>query len=452
MSSIARNQIPLVSRLHHEADYKEYDRAKKKFQDELEELQQYQFAPEINTKSERIVKSRRDHRPIYERLDAISKSKAAKLAQIRADKTKSDATFTPAISQKSAEIAERLSKGKKGTKLLTGTLGRTPKPTDENAPKSYTYKPRMNKRSQEIVKRSRLFKDEGGFHARQAVFEMRRERHQRELKALQTPKARPSSAHPKDVQKTVERLYQRSKKKAPQPEQPGCTFQPEINPTSRLIARKSTVEDLVNNERAKMKREVACRVADAQFTAECTFKPELSSRSGDTKSHYDFKNPSAIIGQIEDDEMARSVRQEQLRRIVDVEEVVGCTFKPEINKTRPAPTGPVVVKGLGRFLELRDMSRRQKEEQQQLEDKAFFARHTVSHDGKTTVPAPFSLSSDTRADDRMARVAQSADRAVMGECTFRPKTGQAEQREVLAAILDDFGLSSDDDDDYDDYI
>ena len=51
------------------------------------------------------------------------------------------------------------------------------------------------------------------------------------------------------------------------------------------------------------------------------------------------------------------------RRAQEYQELEGCTFQPQINE-RPAAgcgeqsAGPVVVRGLGRYLELKELARR----------------------------------------------------------------------------------------------
>ncbi|KAG9391613.1 hypothetical protein J8273_6378 [Carpediemonas membranifera] len=448
-----RNQgVPLIQRLHHEADFRDIDRAKKKHLQELQEAKSCSFKPQINQKSARILKNRpagRDYRPIHERIDSIAKAKATKLARLKTEQmNSSDNTFSPTITAKSKVIAERIDKT--GDGLRTTSRAQAARPM--SAPKNeFTYHPKLNRKSAEIVKHSRLFSSDSDFLSRQSVFEMRRERNKRELQQLTTP--RPGSAKPRtsaEIAQVTERLYNTQPKRGEQPwvGQGGYTFQPEINPTSRAIGRTSTVEELVSDDRTRMRREMARKMADKAFAEAHTFKPERVSKV-DSESHYDFKHPERILTQIESDEVDRSVRQQQLKHVVSAEEVIGCTFKPTIRSAPAVTADPIVVRGLGRFLELKDIARRNKEEKQQLEDRAFHANPTAHRDLPYTVPEPFALSTDPGQTERQRRVLEDARAREMAECTFQPNGGRVKQGDILNAIINDF---SDDEDDWDDDI
>ena len=50
----------------------------------------------------------------------------------------------------------------------------------------------------------------------------------------------------------------------------------------------------------------------------------------------------------------------QVRRDKEYDTLKECTFEPELHAREevPQPTGPVVVRGLGRYLELKEMAKR----------------------------------------------------------------------------------------------
>ena len=88
---------------------------------------------------------------------------------------------------------------------------------------------------------------------------------------------------------------------------------------------------------------------------------------------------------------------------IEHEQLKDCTFRPQITPaTAPPPKGrarrksaPVIVRGLGRHLQLREAARRKKEEQREREEAAFNvnARCLKKRDGGLyTVPQPFHLS------------------------------------------------------------
>lgn len=59
---------------------------------------------------------------------------------------------------------------------------------------------------------------------------------------------------------------------------------------------------------------------------------------------------------------AKEAKLEMGRLAAEYEALQACTFTPQISAPPPQATGPVVVRGLGRYLELRDMARKQEDE------------------------------------------------------------------------------------------
>ena len=116
---------------------------------------------------------------------------------------------------------------------------------------------------------------------------------------------------------------------------------------------------------------------------------------------------------IERERVARERRLQECRSSMEYEELKGCTFQPKTNKQPRAKAGragreagggggggggPVVVRGLGRHLELKELAKRQKEEAATRETKAFHVdkRALAQREGLYTVPVPFNLSVDKR--------------------------------------------------------
>jgi hypothetical protein len=98
----------------------------------------------------------------------------------------------------------------------------------------------------------------------------------------------------------------------------------------------------------------------------------------------------------------------------------------------------VVVRGLGRYLETRDLAKKLRDEKAAAEAKA--ARGWVSGKGRpqtgTTQPQPFNLSGprDPTAKAKLARDAEDRERS---SCTFHPRTNESVGRAVAGALLDD---------------
>lgn len=113
-----------------------------------------------------------------------------------------------------------------------------------------------------------------------------------------------------------------------------------------------------------------------------------------------------------------------------------CTFVPQTNSAILRAEGPVLVRGLGRHLELKDVAQQRERERREREAQAFGVRPGAvrrSVLGETIVE-PFSLSSDNKGWWQERRMRHEAERAA--QCTFKPWTVEAERGRALSRLLD----------------
>mmetsp|Transcript_19937 Transcript_19937/g.25457 ORF Transcript_19937/g.25457 Transcript_19937/m.25457 type:complete len:181 (+) Transcript_19937:180-722(+) len=175
-------------------------------------------------------------------------------------------------------------------------------------------------------------------------------------------------------------------------------------------------------------------VAKAAEQAECTFKPRTNQVPVSNKI-FDFSRTETIVPIIEQRRQEKENKLEQLRREKEYKELKECTFVPLTNEGTPVRgNGPVIVRGLGRHLELKEMARRQEEEQKQREDKAF-GKVTNRVDSRTepyTIPKPFNLSTSHR---RRKSRSKSRDQDFAKDLTFSPETlSRSRQRKILGIL------------------
>lgn len=107
----------------------------------------------------------------------------------------------------------------------------------------------------------------------------------------------------------------------------------------------------------------------------------------------DISDPDSIVERTEAYKKRREKKLQEKRDEQDYNEIKDCTFAPELNTHVPnSAKGPVVVRGLGRFLELKELSKRLEEEKQRRANKAFKTSQRKQYRGYVTVPKPFRLS------------------------------------------------------------
>ncbi|EER08202.1 hypothetical protein Pmar_PMAR013112 [Perkinsus marinus ATCC 50983] len=122
---------------------------------------------------------------------------------------------------------------------------------------------------------------------------------------------------------------------------PECTFRPELNSKSReLIAIKGNEDDReiherlyedasrIRNEREKTEKEQEQQPPGAT-------REHPSNSYGHVKSHYNFAEPSRLMSDITREQQRRRHRVEELRRRQESDELKECTFTPR----RAADTG-----------------------------------------------------------------------------------------------------------------
>lgn len=192
----------------------------------------------------------------------------------------------------------------------------------------------------------------------------------------------------------------------------GDTFSPAIDPISRALGRDSNVEELYENIRGKNLKEQIRLRNEAIESKECSFRPHINRNSrsmanassdalGLENVDENLRYTQVRINLNEPEKMARNIRlhlleKEEKRRseIIarELDELKECTFQPTIVQYQPldaSEAGPIIVKGLGRHLELKHLSKKQKEEAAQREKDAFSVKNVEkfrrAEDGSTIV-------------------------------------------------------------------
>lgn len=94
--------------------------------------------------------------------------------------------------------------------------------------------------------------------------------------------------------------------------------------------------------------------------------------------------------------------------------------------------GPVLVRGLGRYMELKEMAKRQAEQKAAVEAKVFMTNiYSKPASRPFTVPQPFRLGrsaeSEQQEEQRRAQVEAAAQQYANRECTFKPQINSSHQ-------------------------
>ena len=213
------------------------------------------------------------------------------------------------------------------------------------------------------------------------------------------------------------------------------SFVPDIDPVSRVLGRSASMDELVENRRGKRAKEKVKQQVEHIQSSECSFRPQIKEsqdsfarlqRAAGKKPPNNFTSPLAwsdracpldtyendtydadcpvnrppgSINMKEPDKMARDIRLSQMEKeekrraeliVREVDELRECTFQPKVNKVnRSKSNQPVVVRGIGRHFELKNLLHRQKEIAARREEEAFKVKNVDSYrrhaDGRTIV-------------------------------------------------------------------
>jgi len=170
-------------------------------------------------------------------------------------------------------------------------------------------------------------------------------------------------------------------------------FKPTLNPRSRAMGRGHTLEELNANEHGGRVKLRAAAIAEAEFQALHTFKPSLvggipAAGAGGpgltinavhapptlvpVAGKLGASDPVGLSARVAEVREAVEAKREATRRRAEYEELAPCTFAPSIAPSQASLAklkeaaavdgGVVVVRGLGRHLELKELSRHLEEE------------------------------------------------------------------------------------------
>jgi hypothetical protein len=214
------------------------------------------------------------------------------------------------------------------------------------------------------------------------------------------------------------------------------SFVPKIDRVSKILGRESSIEELYENRKGQRAKVNALKKAEDKLAQECSFTPKINNyhlkdtskeihsdsmhRNGWTscsvaeeerqernswlgeplKEASKLSSTSAVrLNLREPEKMAKEIRlhlaekEEKRREILaarEIAELSECTFRPSVAKHNPTNfSSPVVVRGIARHLELKNLSDQKKKDKEDRERNAFKVKNANKFrrtgDGNTVV-------------------------------------------------------------------
>jgi hypothetical protein len=451
------NPEEVTKRLAREGENRTAKREMTKRELEEQQMQQFSFKPSTN-------KNKFDdasYRPVHERYGELQRMKNEKLKQLRikSETENPDLKFVPEISKNSEKITKI-----KGTIPFQERIERSihnwnvPITKELSYPRSEeiecTFQPQINPVSSKILKGSQLYTRNGGnFLNRQEIFQMRGETKRKMLedkenrivnavpKITKTSKMIVEAKHSRAIETEedkIERLAVKDKLRADALKEEireqhynQFNFKPRINDVSKTIARPTSQEELISNERnKKIKKNIADQL-QTKFDQQYTFKPQLvSNQQIANSSKYrivDLADPEKTKQRTDQLKAERELKLERAKAAQEYEEMKNCTFKPEISSNvAEEDDGPIVIRGLGRHLERTEKAKKMIADQKEREEQVFKPKvRDQDLQLNYTIPEPFNLHQDNDIAQLELKRKERQERQLqkeMEECTFQPKT------------------------------
>jgi hypothetical protein len=311
-----------------------------------------------------------------------------------------------------------------------------------------TFQPKVNANSKEIAKRTPAFSNENSDYLQRVEYFARRHNDFQEEAVQNMEDGKDASFTPAISNKSDELARSRASrdeetiadkmvrltysdkqhnnalKEAAQAEfYSQYTYKPKISRKGER-SNPSALDELVNNERAEAVLENTRILVEANFQKGCPFRPSIDKKSQQMattararSSHaVDMRDADSLSTSIASERERRERRLQECRASKEFDELNDCTFAPRVNtspKQRRARRGsaPVVVRGLARHLELRELAKRQRDERDQREHSAFNVSQEVLSakcNGHVTVPEPFQLGTSVRGKEKYSDASLSS--------------------------------------------
>lgn len=449
---------------------------------EREALADCTFAPRLVTQPERHMRG--EHTPLHRRLGEEQRRRSTRLAQaqLRQGLAEADLTFQPQLNQRSLQMAaDRQERELYEDPLQQRRPGSAPRSASRGsnggADAAFTFSPAINRASERLMEDSATVPAD--FQERLRYYSMRRAANERAASAAADADActfRPdtgnavqvlalSATRAGNLLENERERYERmageegdrlaAKRAAKEAEvYGGMDFRPQLNRRSLAMAPAGSggLDALASADKRQRKLEELRRVAEEQRRAECTFQPDTSKPR--VKGYYDEYQPPAanavisianaakqgfegLTQKIADYQLEREARSAAVRAEEEAKKLKECSFAPDINRRRVEAKGPVVVRGLERTLELKQLAERQRAAAEERAVRVFNLNPRANQGA--TVPKPFQLAGhallEAKAAEKQTARLESALAERARECPFRPQTNHQRRQEQLQRLL-----------------
>ncbi|CAG9322429.1 unnamed protein product [Blepharisma stoltei] len=465
-------ELTVEERLYQDAESKFQERERLKREKEDIEAANYPYQPQVQASVSKLVGTKKLKPPLYQRLDEVQKERNDTLHRIKQESEENDPdlTFKPRINAYSAQLAsyrkvkndeENMSITEKLSKDASDKLERKQRLAEAYSQEDvdrYTFSPQISI-SHELASGAANFPgSDQDFLERQKLMQERVKQKREELLTKLTqgqytfkPQIDKTSHYitASNRERSQEKLTDKferwsvkdsekraNKEKELQNEQYSkYTFEPQINKLSKQLGRTASLNELAYNEESKKNLKGKAQAQAAEMEKVCSFTPKTASSKKFSHIGSSYSQKEDIVKIIEEQNRIKQQKAENLKKIVEYEEMRPCTFKPTPNIGRISIDTPVEVKGMDRFMELKEIQKRIENEKKEREEKVFMKNPQRSIDAPYTVPQPFNLHPSNKRE-KVEKIREEIKEREQSIYTFRPQTIESKNRQFVSKMLE----------------
>ena len=425
------SEYPVEERLYQDAEVKfnERERIKREKEDEL--ANKFPYSPQVQASVSKLVGNKRDKPPLYMRLDEVQKeiSERKKIIRLETEKNDPDLTFRPSINPNSNQLAQM----KKSRELNSsrGSSVERKRGHEQSVEEKYTFTPQLSFNpsvgSQDFLERQKALQEKLRAK-REQMIERLQSSYTFKPNIDKTSQYITESNKDRSKDKLEERLNKDGRKKLELQENLAnqhysqFTYEPTINQLSKKLGRSSSLSEIAFSLSSKEAKKKVAEEKAAEIEKKCSFTPKINSNEKFRSVISKYKQSENISQVIAEEMNAKRTKHEIIKKTKEYENMKECTFAPKgVGKVLDVDCG-VKVKGMERFLELREIARKREEELKEREEKVFLLNPQSNPDGYT-VPKPFNLHPSNKVN-KVEKVKQEILKKEQSECIFKPQTNE----------------------------
>lgn len=453
-------EFPVEERLYQDAESKFQERERLKREKEDIEASNYPYQPQVQASVSKLVGTKKLKPPLYQRVEEVQKERNESLYKnkLNSEQNDPDLTFKPKINPYSVQLASfRKIRNDEDTMTISEKLSRDANDKNERKQRlveaysqdeydKYTFSPQISISNelaggsinfpgadQEFLERQKMMQERVRQKREELMAKINQTQYTFKPKIDKTSHFITASSRERSQEKQSDKFERWSvkdsqkrfekEKKMQEEHYSKFKYEPEINKLSKQLGRTASLNELAYNEGTKKNLKNKAQAQAAEIEKACSFTPKTDSSKKYSHIGSAYNQKEDIVKIIEDQQREKQQKADNLKKLIEYEEMRPCTFKPSQQISRISIDHHVEVKGVDRFMELKEIAKRIEDEKKEREEKVFKLNpsYNPNPDQPYTVPKPFNIHPSNKRE-KVERIREEIKERDQNIYTFRPQT------------------------------